>query len=79
MHADPYAHGEDPDATTSSHTPGDEPDGDTPKTPQRRPIVAFFRRRAFFSQETGRWHNLTGGREHRDDGPSDGSRESDPR
>lgn len=79
MHADSYAHGEDRDATTSIHSPGDEPDDDTPKAPQRRPIVAFFTRRAVFSQETGRWHNVTGGREHRGDGQSDGSRKSDSR
>ena len=50
--------------------PGDQPLPEVEEAPQRRPIIGFFTRRAFLSKDTGRWHRLTGGRDHDGEEPA---------
>lgn len=52
--------------------PSDEPVPEVEEPPVRRPIIGFFTRRAFLSKDTGRWHRLTGGRDHHGDEPAAG-------
>jgi hypothetical protein len=68
MHAESFPPNEDePEALSERDAPPDQ----TPEAPRRRPIISLFTRRAFLSKDTGRWHKLTGGRDHRDDEPAD--------
>jgi len=66
MHTKAHPHSEDPDADTGAATFDDEPYDDSSHAPRRRPIIGLFRRRAFLSKDTGRWHRLTGGRDATD-------------
>lgn len=50
--------------------PSDEPVPEVVEAPVRRPIISLFTRRAFLSKDTGRWHRLTGGRDHDGDQPT---------
>lgn len=59
-----------PDREDDERIPSDEPLHEASDAPVRRPIVAFFSRRAFLSRDTGRWHKLTGGRDHQTDEPA---------
>lgn len=77
MHAQSFPHNEDEQPKTPSERAA--PPDQTPEAPRRRPVVAFFTRRAFFSKDTGRWHKSTGGRDHRDDEPADDRSTSGPR
>lgn len=64
---------------TGRAAPGDKPPDAPPEIPHRQPIVAFFRRRAFFSKDTGRWHKLTGGGDHTTDERADDPGTGEPR
>jgi len=79
VEAEPYPYIQDADAATGMHAPGDEPADDTPEVPDRQPVVAFFTRRAVFSQDTGRWHKLAGRRDRPGDAPADASGKANPR
>ena len=59
-----------PDREDDERSPSNEPLHEAPDAPVRRPIVAFFSRRAFLSRDTGRWHKLTGGRDRPSDEPA---------
>lgn len=77
MQAESFHHDDDAE-TGGQQTPGDTPPQETPEA-KRRPIIAFFTRRAFLSKDTGRWHKLTGGRDHPGDERADDPAPSDPR
>ena len=65
MHLASYHPEDDPD-----RRPSDEPPAEVHEAPERQPIIGVYTSRGFFSTQTGRREQLTGGQDDAEEGGS---------